>query len=239
MATYYIDTNSFVTATSIWTDANLTTKAPNGFYQKDGVHREMSGGELLPVQNCPECLYSFGSSLVAANSVTACTSSITETYYFNNVDGGFGESEPEVGDFVFSDSEGTTPLGSGFYKMVSGNYIEVDASGQVIAVGACPSSEDQFTIYFDSSATPSPLGWDTSTEACLGTGTPLTVYIIGTASSFYNAVVTQGKALYTDTGRTLLFDGLNKWYKTTSAPATGETFQVSSVGEVPLWGGTC
>lgn len=239
MATYYIDTNSLATATSIWTNANLTVKAPNGFYQKDGVYRQMSGGELLPIQNCPDCFYSFGSSLVAGSSATACGLDITETYYFDNVDGGVGESEPEVGDLVFSDSEGTTPLGVGFYKMVSGNYIQVDSSGEVIAVGTCPSDEDQFTIYFDVTTTPNTYGWSNSTAACAGTGTPLTVYIIGGSSSLYDAVITDGKALYINAGRTILLAGGNTWFKTTSAPATGETFQVSSVGEVPLWGGTC
>lgn len=239
MATYYIDTNSLATATSIWTNANLTVKAPNGFYQKDGVYRQMSGGELLPIQNCPDCFYSFGSSLVAGSSATACGLDITETYYFDNVDGGVGESEPEVGDLVFSDSEGTTPLGVGFYKMVSGNYIQVDSSGEVIAVGTCPSDEDQFTIYFDVTTSPNTYGWSNSTAACAGTGTPLTVYIIGGSSSLYDAVITDGKALYINAGRTILLAGGNTWFKTTSAPATGETFQVSSVGEVPLWGGTC
>lgn len=239
MATYYIDTNSLATATSIWTNSNLTVKAPNGFYQKDGVYRQMSGGELLPIQNCPECFYSFGSSLVAGSSSAACGLDITQTYYFDNVDGGVGESEPEVGDLVFSDSEGTTPLGVGFYKMVSGNYIQVNSSGEVIAVGTCPSDEDQFTIYFDVTTSPNTYGWSNSTAACAGTGTPLTVYIIGGSSSLYDAVITDGKALYINAGRTILLAGGNTWFKTTSAPATGETFQVSSVGEVPLWGGTC
>ena len=239
MATYYIDTDSLATATSIWTNANLTVKAPNGFYQKDGVYRQMSGGELLPIQNCPNCFYSFGSSLVAGSSATACGLDITETYYFDNVDGGVGESEPEVGDLVFSDEEGTTPLSAGFYKMVSGNYIQVNSSGEVIAVGTCPSDEDQFVIYFDVTTSPNTYGWADPTLACAGTGTPLTVYIIGTSASLYDAVVTSGKALYVDAGRTILLAGGNSWFKTTSAPATGETFQVSSVGEVPVWGGTC
>ncbi len=127
MATYYIDTNDFATATSIWTNSNLTVKAANGFYQKDGVYRQMSGGELLPVANCPECFYPFDGSVVGVDSATACSSEITETYYFENVDGGVGETEPEIGDLVFSDDEGTTPLAAGFYKVVSGNYIQARA----------------------------------------------------------------------------------------------------------------
>ena len=239
MATYYTDTNNFATATSIWTNANLTVKAPNGFYQKDGVYRQMSGGELLPVANCPECFYPFDGSLSAGSEATACASNITETYYFQNVDGGVGETEPEIGDFVFSDSGGTTPLAAGFYKVVSGNYIEVDSSGEVIDKSMCPSDEDQFTIYFDSSTTPNTYGWSSESLACAGTGTPLTVYITGTAASLYDAVVTEGKSLYINVGRTTLLNGNNTWYKTLSSPASGESFQVGTSGDTSVWGGPC
>ena len=239
MATYYTDTNNFATATSIWTNANLTVKAPNGFYRKDGVYRQMSGGELLPVANCPDCFYQFGSSTMGANSSTACSSALNQTYYFENVDGGVGETEPEIGDFVFSDSGGTTPLAAGFYKVVSGNYIQVNSSGVVIAKASCPSSQDQFTIYFDVTTNPNTYGWGSSSAACAGTGTPITVYITGTATSLYNAVVTQAKPLYTNVGRTTLLNGNNTWYKTVSSPASGEVFQIGTLGETSLWGGPC
>jgi hypothetical protein len=241
MAIYYTDTNNFATATSIWTNANLTVKAPNGFYQKDGVYRQMSGGELLPVANCPDCFYEFGSSTMGASSSTACSSSLTQTYYFENVDGGVGETEPEIGDFVFSDSEGTIPLAAGFYKVVSGNYIQVSSSGVVIAKAMCPSDDDQFTIYFDVTTSPNTYGWSSSTAACAGSGTPLTVYVIGGSSSLYDAVVTDGKALYTNPLRTApyLLNGNNTHYKTASAPASGETLLIDGVGVTSSWGGPC
>ena len=239
MATYYIDTNDFATATSIWTNSNLTVKAANGFYQKDGVYRQMSGGELLPVANCPECFYAFDGSVMAANSANACSSAITETYYFENVDGGVGETEPEIGDLVFSDDEGTTPLAAGFYKVVSGNYIQVNSSGVVIAKAMCPADQSQFTIYFDVTTSPNTYGWGSSSAACAGTGTPITVYITGSASSLFKAVVTLGKVLYTNVGRTTPLNGNNTHYKTVSAPASGETLLIDGVGVTSSWGGPC
>lgn len=239
MATYYIDTNDFATATSIWTNSNLTVKAANGFYQKDGVYRQMSGGELLSVANCPECFFAFGSSLVESTSSAACSSTITQTYYFDNVDGGVGETEPEIGDLVFSDDEGTTPLAAGFYKVVSGNYIQVNSSGVVIAKAMCPADQSQFIIYFDSTTSPNTYGWSSQSLACAGTGTPLTVYITGSASSLYNAVVTLGKVLYTNAGRTTPLNGNNTHYKTVSAPASGETLLIDGVGVTSIWGGPC
>ena len=32
-STYYIDTSLFSTATAVWSDAALTSKAPDGWYQ--------------------------------------------------------------------------------------------------------------------------------------------------------------------------------------------------------------
>lgn len=64
MATYYIDTNDFSTATSIWTNSSLTVKAADGFYQKDGFYRQMSGGELLSSTICPSCLIPCGETII-------------------------------------------------------------------------------------------------------------------------------------------------------------------------------
>jgi hypothetical protein len=64
MAIYYIDTNDFTTATSIWTNSNLTVKAADGFYQKDGFYRQMSGGELLSSTICPSCLIPCGETII-------------------------------------------------------------------------------------------------------------------------------------------------------------------------------
>ena len=52
MATFYIDTNSFSTATAVWDDSNLTIKAPDGFYSFAGIYRQQLGGILLNVINC-------------------------------------------------------------------------------------------------------------------------------------------------------------------------------------------
>jgi hypothetical protein len=68
MATYYIDTNDFTTATSIWTNSNLTVKAADGFYQKDGFYRQMSGGELLVSTICPSCLIPCGETIITSGA---------------------------------------------------------------------------------------------------------------------------------------------------------------------------
>lgn len=52
---YYLDSNSFTTATAIYTDADLTTKAPDGLYQNCGVYRYQYDGFLQDPTTCPFC----------------------------------------------------------------------------------------------------------------------------------------------------------------------------------------
>ena len=60
-ATFYLDGPSFEEATTVFTDAALTTCAPNGFYQIGNIVREQVdctaglGGRLLPKTACPTC----------------------------------------------------------------------------------------------------------------------------------------------------------------------------------------
>lgn len=87
------------------------------------------------------------------------------------------------------------------------------------------------TLYFNTSAIPSPGGWDTQTEACEGTGTMLTVYTTGpTCPTTFNEVFNDGKALYTDSSLTTLLDGGDKWFKDTSSPNSGQAIQVGNDG---------
>ena len=53
---YYIDTFNFADATAVYTDAALTTFAPDGYYQMGGATaRQQVGGILLPAEPCPSC----------------------------------------------------------------------------------------------------------------------------------------------------------------------------------------
>jgi hypothetical protein len=51
-STYYIDTDNFSTATAVWTDVGLTTKAPDGFYSFGGDYRQQFEGFLTPISSC-------------------------------------------------------------------------------------------------------------------------------------------------------------------------------------------
>ena len=53
---YYIDSDLFDTATSIWLDELQTELAPDGLYLLDGVYRELLSGFLLDPTPCPGCV---------------------------------------------------------------------------------------------------------------------------------------------------------------------------------------
>ena len=52
---YFIDSDSFFTASSLWTDENQTTLAPDGLYLLDDTYRELLSGVLLDPVPCPGC----------------------------------------------------------------------------------------------------------------------------------------------------------------------------------------
>tara|TARA_R110002020_G_scaffold33402_5_gene101733 strand:- start:336 stop:1577 length:1242 start_codon:yes stop_codon:yes gene_type:complete len=53
--TYYINASTFNDATIIYTDATLTTVAPDGVYQFNGIHRTLTSGVLGSIFFCDTC----------------------------------------------------------------------------------------------------------------------------------------------------------------------------------------
>ena len=153
-ATFYIDTDSFATATAVYTDATLQTKAANQFYQTGNSVREQSSGALLPAQTCAACgtaiglcysstsaddvcctgctYTSYSSSVVNSTRGGACGLSQTATYYHN----GSGAT-PVVNDFVYSDNAGQTLLGVGYYSLSATSVIYVNNNGMVENLLTC------------------------------------------------------------------------------------------------------
>ena len=151
---YFIDTNSFATATAVYTTDTLHTPAPDQFYQTGNLVREQSGGLLLPGQTCSPCgtavplCYStvsetdlcctgctytaYSSSPVKSTRSEACAEAQTQTYFHN----GTG-STPIVNNFVFANNTATTILSSGYYSLNSTTVIFVNSSGMVESILNC------------------------------------------------------------------------------------------------------
>jgi hypothetical protein len=196
-----------------------------------------SGTVFNVTVSCPAALTSFSSSTVNVNSSAACSATINQTYYVAHVNGAGGTLG--LYDLVFSDANGQFKLGAGYYQTNdagTNEWFQVDANGVIVAFGDCLYS--QFIIYFDVTTTPNTYGWASSVAACAGTGTPLTVYIVGTEASL-NAVFLAGKVLYTNVGLTTPLNGNNTWYKTVIAPALGDSLIIDGVGVISAYGGPC
>jgi hypothetical protein len=115
-------------------------------------------------------------------------------------------------------------------------------SGPVTPTPTPTNTPCSLTIYFNVMASPSPGGWDTSTEACEGTGTPLTVYfsteLTGCPTTFQDAF-NDGKVIYTNIGLTTVLDGNNKYFKSVSSANSGITIQVGTDGIIDTLSSPC
>jgi hypothetical protein len=196
-----------------------------------------SGTAFNVTVSCPAALTSYDSSTVNANSSAACSDTIDQTYYVAHVNGSGGVLA--LYDLVFSDANGQNKLAAGYYQTNDAGtqeWYEVDSNGVIIQIGDC--LYNQFTVYFDVTTSPNTYGWGSSAAACAGTGTPLTVYIVGTEASLYE-VFLAGKVLYTNAGLTTPLNGNNTHYKTVSASASGDTLLIDGVGVISTYGGPC
>ncbi len=66
--TFYFDGLNFSQATSLYSDAALTTLAADGYYAQNGIVRQQLNGVLLNSQPCNECSVPCGSGIAASFS---------------------------------------------------------------------------------------------------------------------------------------------------------------------------
>jgi len=66
--TYYIDAPTFASATGIFTDAALTTCAPDGYYSDGVIYRELTACVLGSAVTCPSCLTPCGTPISGSGS---------------------------------------------------------------------------------------------------------------------------------------------------------------------------
>ena len=55
LGTYYYSSASFSTATALYTDADLTVFAPDGWYSDESIYRQQASGVLYAETTCPSC----------------------------------------------------------------------------------------------------------------------------------------------------------------------------------------
>jgi hypothetical protein len=107
---YYLNSSTLSTATAIFDDAGLTICAADGYYSDGTIVRQQIGCVLASETVC-SCLIPYNSSIEPfPNSEGVCGQEMPIAYYTNSV-----TPFLIIGDLVYQDSIGATPLNDGWY----------------------------------------------------------------------------------------------------------------------------
>ncbi len=264
--TYFLNTTSFATATAIYTNAALTTAAPNGWYKtSSNTFRQQTGAPSTPVLSTTytcECT-TFSSSTVESSESAACGATINQTYYHT----GSG-STPVATNVCYSDP-GQNVLGNGYYKLTSTTFMQITGGAGVVAsvgtisvgvaftsslvkttsTNACSATINQ-TYYHDGSSGQPPVATDVCySDLCkttvLGNGfykiatTGNGIYIEITGGAGVVASVTNCPSLLTSYSSSTMgnFNGVCPFNG--SNPPANETYYHNGSGTLPATGDTC
>ena len=168
--TYYLDAPSLSSASVIYTDANLTTVAPDGFYSDGVISREQASGSLLPQQACPSCNSEF---LVGFGLTTndACNFVASATVTADDPD--FCSATTFTGAIFSSSGTGTRYISFGGYSLeisiTSGNPVATVTGICVVCTpsflfsGCGVSNIDEGAACGDANTNPKTLYSDCST----------------------------------------------------------------------------
>jgi hypothetical protein len=109
-SSYYLDAPTLFDATAIFDDAGLTICAADGYYSDGTIVRQQTGCVLTSEEICA-CLIPYNSSIEPfPNSEGVCGQEMPIAYYTNSV-----TPFLIIGDLVYQDSIGATPLNDGWY----------------------------------------------------------------------------------------------------------------------------
>jgi len=139
--TYYLNSASFTTATSIYTDSGLTALATDGFYKSGSTVRELSSGVLGTAATCSTCNYIYISA-VRSSTTDLCTNNYVMTVQAQTV------SNNAFASVTAGDVLTVLPAGlPGFiaYSAVSG---EDTATGTTYRIAQVNASGEIITLYY-------------------------------------------------------------------------------------------
>jgi len=145
---YFINTDSFTTATSVYKDSDLTLLAIDGFYSTSGIVREQSSGLLISSASCASpCNYIYISA-VRSNKLDLCASSGTN--YVMSV-----QAQTTTNDAFASvlpgDVLSVLPAGLPGFIAYSAVQFEDTATGTTYRIAEVNASGQIITLYFGGS----------------------------------------------------------------------------------------
>jgi hypothetical protein len=149
---YYIDSSSFNTAVSVYTNQELTNKAPDGYYSIGGLYRKQVFGKLEGLLSCtstppPPSYYSY---IDAPTFVDTEFGGAVTCAYFENPGGEYvrnsfyaNTDNLQVGDSVYRDTQLTdklVPIIIIYFAYTQGStnkWIRINTSGNIDQIGTC------------------------------------------------------------------------------------------------------
>jgi len=210
---YYIDTNDFTTATAVWTNSILTTKATDGYYSFGGNYRQQIDGFLTDLISC---------SNIDTVSITAIEET-TATFNGNLISNGgdisatrgfvYGTSpNPTTANNVLTD----TSVGQGLYSLNATGLTSETVyyvKAYAIVFGSTIYGDE---LNFETQAVPLLKEFLISnlsdpTDAC-GLLLPNTVYLSNTNTVGVDTTATNTSIVYTDLAGTITFIGDGNYY---------------------------
>lgn len=256
----FVDTGSQQTLTLSSGDVSLTNGAPPAdcimvIPKTDNTSTIIdfefvgpcSGTAFNMSVSCPTSLTSFQSSSTAVGTESsACSESLTTTYYnapVNGTPGGLG-----LYDWVFSDPNGENVLPQGYYKY-SGGWYRVDENGIISDLGSCTqtntfgtttdgsiyvTTQDAFSLFLTNiffSMTPNPYSEPDATWDGTKYTPPASLSFSGSSSSQFISFTVSGTSSHTGVFCNLtLNDGTNDYVGGTSTDGSNNIVVTFNVG---------
>ena len=146
---YYPNGLNFLNTTNIFTDVNLTTIAPDGFYGEPAgnQYRQMTGSVLAAVASCSACYSAVNLefNVTSANDL-CCVSRVTSSYFVD-----YGSSLSTTSN-VYTDTSGTVAA-AGFYRTPGTTSYRQITGSTLGSLSVCPSCGAANTSFFVTAGT--------------------------------------------------------------------------------------
>ena len=163
----YIDSGSFLTATAVYDDINLTTKATDGYYQFGGQYRRQVSGALLTATVCADCFAFDSLDYVSTSASDLCCETQTSVQYYYPAGSTFLTTTN-----IYTDVNLSNIAADGFYREPAANQYRQITGSVLGAVTTCPScaepcgtsitipsgAQGYYNLDFDAGGTASDVG---------------------------------------------------------------------------------
>ncbi len=173
IGTYYFDGTSFANATMLYTDATLSTVAPNGYYQQNDIIRQLVGGPgnpvLLQPQACVSCSVPCGSGVNGNGGTGKYLLSMNLGNSIGAVKVTFNpQSVPDKCSWTY---DGTT---KSEYSTSSEGYLQ-GVVGKISSAASCTLTMDNANGSNNQTTTGTTYLYDAGSNTFVNQGTPATL----------------------------------------------------------------